>query len=101
MSVKLLTNLLSPNNLSDEAGEGLLQIGKDLVNGVEAIDRLAAALRIIEVDDGLGLVAERRESLAKGLYVVIVAARGLAALGDAGNHGLLVGVHEQDEGHVH
>ena len=101
MSVKAINDFTKPNMLSNEASEGLLEISKDVFNGVETIDPLAAALPIIEVDDRHGLIAERCESLAQGFYVVIVSAGGLASLGDAGNHSLFVGVHEQDERHVH
>ena len=86
--------------ISDKVFEYSLDVREYFINGSQPIDCADLPHRLVLGDYGHGLVAECSKTLFECLDVIIIAAGGLGPLEDALDHGFLVGVDEEDEGHV-
>ena len=87
--------------ISDKVFEYSLEVREYLINASQAIDCADLPHRLVLGDNWHGLVAEGSKALLKCLDVIIIAPGGLGSLEDALDHGFLIGVDEEDKGHVH
>ncbi len=87
-------------SLSEELLEDTLKLSKDLINRLEAINLAHFTLLVVKFDDRHRLVLKGSKALAKGLDIVIISTASLGALLNAVNHGVLISIKEDAEGHI-
>ena len=86
--------------ISDKVFEYFLQFREYIINGSQAINFSDLLHRLVLSDNWHGLVAERCKALFECLDIIIIASGGLRSLEDALDHGVLIGIDEDNKGHV-